>query len=1080
MSCKELIPEVILDGVSVKQQYVGQSEAVKEFALGSQPDELFTVDISHTNLVQADTNLNGSISVFDLLNATTGPEGIYNVKFLVTTSPERAELIRDVINTIKQVSFFLYGDSDNETSTQTADSNEVKEFIKNPPAKASTKAKEAVETLDKCVTKVADAQQAASDFGVPLPGFAFTPLNVNLSSVVTAAASLATPAPVAEATSEVVVQSVQTLRDRIVDALTDNNVNSESFKPGDAIASYHVPLKVDSTQIKLREVDGVPSPVFVNQQEFQISFSDNQLKNLYLFVVPNLEYRENQKIVFTVRDYVEVPLVINFQPQVFGTTVYGDKKVDVEFLAQKPLPDPNKLVISTVEKFITGLLSKKAFDNWQAFAGDKAVVTEPMVSVGYNKKVNGVFFLNKEALVEKLTTYPGITERPESYQNALQSITITKVYKKDGKTKELVAPELYEGLEFQNKKVCGYVFQDEYDKQDFEYHIKIKAKNPWEQLLQYVMPRLTLGKGIVDALVKNVDTTSPMGKLVILNPVSGFFTDDFLNSDYYQDVNTSYKTLLEQLEALYNYILPGEGIDLKARELVNTQQLYDLQEYYNYVIKVMQDIGDNQGLSIKALSSFSSKKKGTKKAEPYKEIIQKFSKPYKTHLSDVYYDFLYTTPPTSTQLSGFEITPQALTNRVDTEGVLLNSFGGDANNNVYKSAENISLTPVSIMIDNTSINIIEDLDNLEEVTTNALLAAELEVKNPRATFTGDTDTIFKLMEQEGAMVVPPLQKTLTAVTTPDEFVPTDMKDARPVITKGKKQSKLSSAFAAIIKALAEKAKQELQATTAKALYLEAADTPLAEIALSSIAKITAEGIPDEKHSYILGRTNTENLTINGEPSLLKILQIMQFVKAFYKANPSIYITRFMNAYQLEYVSGYDMKKNEPIYEPLNLDTIGKINEDESLLVRMVMKAGIPIDKDYTIRHSHFLVTTDAVPIETNIVLDFLPTIANLTSGEGLNQAATSIAAVSPAIAAAQQSVFESPIGGQGLAAITGLAAASQAGVTPPPQQTTPPPSPPTTPQPPNTSVSAGGGTGFGSGGGFNTGGGGFGGGFGGY
>ena len=168
-----------------------------------------------------------------------------------------------------------------------------------------------------------------------------------------------------------------------------------------------------------------------------------------------MEYRENQKIAFTVRDYVEVPLVLNFQPQVFGTTVYGDKKVDVEFLAQKPVPDPNKFVISTVEKFITLLLSKKAFDNWQAYAGNKAVITGLETSVGYNNKVNGVFFLNKQALVERLTTYPGITERPETYQNVLQGITIKKVYT-NGKVEELPTPEAYEGLEFQNKKVCAY------------------------------------------------------------------------------------------------------------------------------------------------------------------------------------------------------------------------------------------------------------------------------------------------------------------------------------------------------------------------------------------------------------------------------------------------------------------------------------------------------------------------------------------------------------------------------------------------------------------------------------------------
>ena len=1018
MSCKELIPEVVLNGIGIKQQFVGQSDAVKQLALSEAADELFTIDISHTNLVQADTNLNDSITVFDLLDATTGPDGLYNAKFLITDSPARAELIRDVISTIKQVSFFLYGNPDNETNSQTADANEVKEFISNPPANAPTKAKEALVNLDKCVSEVtkATAAQAAANITA---GSLLIPDLSNLAQ-----ADLSLPEN-ADKITAIVEPQITTLRDRIVEALTDNKANK--FKSGDAIASFNTTLKVDSTQIKTRLVDGEVTPVFVNNQEFQIAYSSAQLKDLFLFVVPNVEFRENEKIIFTVRDYVDVPLVKNFQPQVFGSTVFGDKKVDVDFLDQSPVFDPNKLVISTVEKVITGLLSKKAFDNWQALSKPKAILTAPTVSIGYNEKVNGVFFLNKEALAESLTSYPGILERPETYQNVLEGIIVKKVYKKSGKEVELSAPELYEGLEFSNKKACAYLFQDSYDIQDFEYVIEVRAKNPWEQLLQYVMPRLNLASSVLDTLISNVETVSPAGKLVILNPVSGYFTDDFLNSEFYQEINTSYKFyLLETLEKLYNYILPSEGIKLTSRDLVSTKQLFELKENYNLIIKTMQDIGETQGINFTTLASSSSKKKANKKQEPYRTITQKYDKPYKTPTSRVFYDFLYAEPPPETStLSGFEITPAALVSRIETEGTLLNFFGGENNINTYKDDEitqdaaDLSVTPVAIMIDDTSINLVEDLDTLEETATNALMQAELEVKNPARTFTGEENALFGLMSLDGAEIVPPLSKKLVAKTTPDEFVPTDVKNARPVITKGQRNKKLTNAFEAIFKALIATAKSELEEKAAKALYLEAANTPVPEIALQAIKKMTSnEGnpVPDEKHSYILGRTNTDNLLINGEPSFIKLLQIIKFITPFYKANPTTFVTRFMNAYQLEYVSEFNSSTNKPTYSPLTLDVINKVDPNEAVLVRMTIKAGIPVDPDYTIRHTNFIVTTDAVTISTSTPFDFLPTVADLSPGVGLQKAASalvetaSVAAVAKAQETSSTTVGDALIG----------------------------------------------------------------------
>ena len=1008
MSCKDILPQVKIDGIAIKQTkyHSDMNEASPERSFSSVADETYFIGISHTNLIQIDSFLD-AFSFGDLLNATVDTPSLYNVKFLFTDDPQTYQVIEDAIKLIDEVSFFLHGDGQTATSE---DIITLKKKVDNakpgdkPPAPPAVTA--AIETLNKCTFKLVKGQTAKKEpLSIATAGncnellAAFSKLSLaeinnqnlwtgvswsdflggkwekfgcekepfNKAYNIAVASAQQAPTPSPEKPSNP-TPKVKTLIDNIIDALTDNQANP--FTPTqDKIFSFSKPLEVDQKKITIQGESLLPT--VTNSQVTGETFYDTQLKNFYIVVIPNVEYRENNKLIFTVRQYVSIPLVIDYEPQQYGATV--DKTVSLEFLEQNPELNLEKLAAGA--SAVKARYGENGYKTFIQNANPKALFTTPEISLGYNRTVNGTFFLNMKNLGERLTVFTATLENPELYKGVVQKVSMKKVYD-DGTEVELPVFNLI-GLALKDTMMRGYRFTDEYDIKNFKYVISVDAKNPLEKLVQYVMPQLVAGKKVVDAMLDQLLVAKQMQSTVVLNPVSGYFTDDFLASSYYLVYNSLFVQTYQLLYNLYNFLLPkqtiisadaqGNAVETQVdpflkndKNLVNTQQVMELQTAYDQNIKTMQVLATTEGISIQGQSSQSNKKKGNKNPQPYKTISQTFDKGYMSSDGPVFFDFLYAGPPST---NGFMINKPDLLNRVDFEAQLLNAFGVSESDNTYAGDEPISITPLSIMVDNISVNLTdyEDLEDLENTTTNILLAAEVEVQKPSSTFKGQSNTFVELLELENTTVVTTKQKTLKVKTVGKNFYPLALIQAMPIV-QAEKFKKKKAAAAALFKDLMIKAQAELGKETAKSLFLNEADYSTAVLATAALEKLGwYDGNKiDPKHSFL-------NRDIPGFPQKIKGLDDLteidkeatkkakEVLAPFYKQAPATFMTRFMNSYQLEYISDVDVETSKPVYSPLTKNVIAGIADATFLLARLRLKAGYPIAKEYTEMYTTFIV-----------------------------------------------------------------------------------------------------------------------------
>jgi hypothetical protein len=912
MSCNDILPEISIDGISVRQ-IVGSTIIDPSSVAGTfspDADEEFELTISHTNLIEVENFLD-SFSLRDVLDATSGQPDLYNVKVLVTNDPERYELIKELVAVAEQVGFYLYN------GTQTPTVQEVKKFIDTPPADAPEPAKQAVEQLNKCIFKMAEVPQPAV-VEEPEPGVTET---------------TAVAAPVAQQTANPIkVKEITTLADRILAALNDNNYVQLSPQE-DQIFTFASPLQVSSDQI---EISGEPpAPKIINSQKLQVVFGDTQLKNLYAVLVPNIEFRENEKLIFTVRQYVSLPLVENFQPQNIG----ANKTVDVSLAEQKPQFALDKFALSVRNDLIRKAFGDNGYYSFIQNTGNEKIVSEPVTSIGYGQQVNGVFFLSQKNLAKNLTSYQALLDNPELYKDVLQGVKMSKVFD-DGTIEDLTDPTTLTGLSFDGGMTLGYNFTDVYDPREYEYRVTVTAKNPLQPLFDYALPRIELLKYFLDGVVSSLDLNKK--SVVVFNPVTGYFTDDYINSELYTIDSDAYNILRKQLFNLYNFLLPNEQINVGDRKLVSFDQFQELQEQYNEAQATLLKIAETEGINIPNQSATSSNKSKKKDFEPYKTFNFIFGKGYTYREARVFYDFINQTEPTE---SGFFVNPQTLSSRVDLEGQTLDSYGVTEESNAYADDEVLSFAPVSVKIDDTMINLVTDAEDFEKLYTDTLLAAELEVKAPYNFYTTQSDLVGKLLETDGVTIEVPGQKTLTALPPQDNFIPTDLDNSRQPLA-GKKITKKVSVIEQTLKAILQAAVEQLGQQATKSLYLDQATYPNAFVQTAVFLKLISK--IDQKHGKVA--------QLLGEPE--------------YKLRPASFITRLMNSYQLEYVSGLN-SKFEPVYTPLTKQFFTQLPAESNVVARVVLKAGIPILPEYNITNEHFIISNSVNPLPVPSPFTFL-------------------------------------------------------------------------------------------------------------
>ena len=1027
MSCKEILPQISIDGISVRQiEFDGTSDAtLVAGAFSPQDDERFELTISHTNLIEVDNFLD-SFSLRDVLDATVGAPNLYNVKVLVTNDPDRYELIQEMVKVAQEVGFYLYN------GTQTPTAQEVVDFIDKTPADAPKAAKDAAEAVNKCIFKQAGANnstetnedgvsetevqaklvEAAVSTGVQTVDLtklaAIGPLGKTeeekeeereqvkaavstgvqtadltklasmkpLSTPPTTVRSKPQPetrepvlkkrgkkrpfarptgrptdgpaqpanppttvlqkilAPLKNNAFKAEAVKLVSLADRILKALNDNE--SDDLSPTtDGIFSFTVPLQVSGDQI---EISGdPPQPKIINSQKTQVVFSDTQLKNLYAVIIPNIEFRENNELIFTVRQYASIPLVEDFEPQEFGE----EQVVDVSLLEQKPQFALDNFALAARLDSVKKAFGEKGYYSYLQNTGNQKVVSDPLVSLDYNNVVNGTFFLSKKNLSKNLTAYQVFLDNPDLYNDVLFTVKMSKVFS-DGVVETMEDPTTLTGFTFNRGIAIGYKFTDFYDPREYEYKVTVTAKNPLESLFKYALPKLQKNITALSEIISSLDIDRT--SVIVFNPVSGYFTDDFINSNLYKVDNQNYQTLRKQLFDLYNFLLPQFEINVMDRKLVSFDQFQELQEQYDEAYGTLSKIAKSEGIDVSEQGSRSSAKGQKKDFKPYKTFDFTFDKGYIHKDSRVFYDFVNQSKPFGT---AFFVNPNTLTARVNLEGITLDSYGVTDESNAYADDERLSLAPVSITIDDTTINLVTQDENFEQLYTDALLAAELEVKTPQNFYTTQSDLVGNLLNADGVTIGSPASAELVEIPSQDNFIPGSIDSSR-TFKRGKKLTKGLQNLVKFAKDSLEVAVQQLGQQATKSLYLDQAtygyNLVLAAILGKRLGKI------DDKHG--------------------KVAQLLGDVE--YKLRPASYITRLMNAYQLEYVSTFtdDM---EPVYTPLTKQFFVNLPPSTNVMARVVLKAGIPIESDFDIFNEHFIISNSVAAQAVAVPFSFLDT-----------------------------------------------------------------------------------------------------------
>ena len=981
MSCKDILPQIRIEAISVKEQPFDASIGGNEkSSFSNSADEKYQLAISHTNIIQIDNFLD-TFSFGDLIDAEVLSPSLYNIKFLLTDDPDVYQLINDSIDFIKAVEYLGEGltseeilNEKNKLDTATTDNTPATSTPDTNDAPAAATAAAAADKLNKCSMKVTNKKE--DDKANTSPKKPPTTDTSKKSNKTTANNKLASTKQ----------KQAKTFAERIIKALTDNNYNQFSPRT-DKLFSFVKGISVDQKKITLQGYPPVSS--FINSDFAVRNFYDSQLKNLYLVAVPNVEYRENNKIIFAIRQFMKIPLVLDFAPQKFGGLIGEDtspaavqtknqKEVNLEFLNQSPVFTEDKL-LSFWTDTIKKIYGDRAYKTFTDNQGVKPILTEPLVSLNYNNSVNGVFFLDSKHLAENLTVFGQTLEQPQLYKDLVQNIIVKKVYE-DGTEDELTTvPATNINLEFQslNNNALAYRFVDTFYTGEFKYKVVIKAKNPLEGLLQYVMPKIVSAKQAATKLEVALTASKKIKNSVVFNPVSGYFTDDFLASSAYKDLNSDFVNIYQSLYNLYNFLLYGEPFKKNSKKLTSIGQFQELQNNIDIVIDALQKMASTEGIHIAGQSTTSSKKNANKQHEPYKTIEQSFDKPYYVYEARLEYDFLFSKPPPA---EGFIVSKQSLINRVNVETDLIKMF--DETTVEYGDNEAISISPLSVIVDKIQQSLIPagavTPEELETEISQILMSAQAEIVDPLSTFTENTDSLTKILEAENTTVTAVADKKLTVASFDENFISQDLKDATPTVA-GNLLVTMSTSLAINYAEKLKKAQGELGEQFTKSLYLDAARQGLVYLSTTALAKFgfgTAPSI-DKKHSFITTEPSGE-VSVGPSGDDLKtgtktIQQINKIIENFYKQYPSIFMTRFMNAYQLEYVASITPATLEYNYKPLTKSVIDNLPEDESLIVTMRQKAGIPIPNEGKILNSTFLLSN---PSHQSIAVsyEFLPNL----------------------------------------------------------------------------------------------------------
>jgi len=1075
MSCNEILPKIAIQATTIeaapsKNFFVNgkpaKNAAFLDLDLKEKPDSDFSTlgvsaDFYRLNLgYETQINVEEFLGRFNLSEVITATKGVgydFTVRILITNKPEVNNLIVDIIKVIKELSRYLYN------NTQTVSGKEVIDALE---LAAQTEYFVGDTVVDAAIDKVRSYKLSDIVSDDDEPEDEETQANKILLKFLereTMAVEAAEKLLLGELTTSIILALTNNRFEGLRDRLTsedDTGALIDAFTP--FVSSYPATtLNVDVSKVKLYGFP--PKSKVVTNNMANLYFTTSQLENLYITMVPAFEYRQDGQLLFSFRELFNIPLLEEFKRQTYYTklvseteTVLNEQNSQTEstledttldFLGVPPtatgievydawlnsaqqvfldIPQNDDLGYTIEDKIgelflnkIRNQYGKKGFDSFVLNLKPEQVLVGPWSSVGYNKEINGMFFIDRKKILKAACSYPAFVEMPELYKTGILSLKMEKVIMskdKEIKRESLEDPYVLKmrpsdaaGLPaemvFRNdESILGYYFSDFYDSRDFKYEIFVTVKNPLASMLEYVIPFFAPALSTLSVIINTFENKNDF---IEINPLNGFFTDEYQASDYYKQDQATYNYYRAMLRYTIDILLPGSNLIKKTlqgqtdvsnfiskgggpfdtppvtpsmqqaldsfenRPLVNYKQFKSLLDKFNDIYNILETVAETEGISITdGQSGYGSIKALKKGGTPIKTFTYKMDKGYIHEESNVFFDYILgTNVPTNN--SGFFVNPETLKARINQEGIILSSYEKTQENTTYDSEDPVSLSPIGLDIDNARLNLAVSAENAEDVFVRALLSAAQEEKTPTKVYNKESDIIAELLQLENTTIEGLDNKVLKPLLKDDDFVPTSLGDSRTA----KSAKKLNDFLKALKQASDELKEAATQEMAQEKLESLAKKLFLGDIIPSITNTKTNFGAWGVVSTFLLAKLKPikrlEDIAIKLDlpPVDLPLIDSKhgnlglalgeeEFVK-----NPASFVTRFLNSLQLEFLLTFDENMN-PVWRELNLDGVeeflgGSIFWDNRL-VRLSYNAGYAPDVG-KIYNEYFMLSRKAEP-----------------------------------------------------------------------------------------------------------------------
>lgn len=784
--------------------------------------------------------------------------------------------------------------------------------------------------------------------------------------------------PPMDATSYVSVKTPKTkpppqsLYERILAAMLDNNM-MDLDGPKDHVRTQVASLNVTPQSLVFNPQDG--SYFFKNVDKTSITFGDTALRNLYLMLVPNVEYRVDKELIFTVRSFQFAKLIEDYKAYPEATSLFTSDQLVIG-LGYGGDPAAQGLIfgdaLSEIEKKL------KEPELLKSVIKPKSLISPIWTSFTRHDKLRGFFWLDTHEILKDVIVYDWLLDSDliKKY-NILQSVDLYKNYKTGERVKIASLQRIGNLLPQATGTKAGswpaYTFIDDVEKKDFDYEIEGYCLSPLYKIFQ----SLLYGKNGIGAIKKRCDQLyydvhfikmyqySPNSAkssrwIPKINPFTQYWSDEYSTNAVF----ITHKKEFEKVVKLYSSIVEnlmgdeyeadlgfgGKGTIIQNIKnaggyVAGPESITILRDALQDLALAIADAAKTQGFQYAA--SPTSTKQGNKKPKGLVKFIKKIPKSYTAPKTNIFYDFMLQQDvgdEENSETNGWAIDPNFLLN--DRYPIAVGSFNAlyNTGNDVEQSKTAPYITAQSIVVENKRLNVVgETLTETESVLEDALLRAFTEKETPELSATNVQNPALKLLETHAT----------TIVTSDQAFNFKETPSVAPLSTYAADPPRLSLFNQAATK-IKEKNRQEkiLKEEIATGKFAVAVLVEDADRARVKVNKFL--DAMDKNKS-----TEIDLWNLRHDPNLAPQLKSALETPQMFKTYPLSYMTHLLNLYTIEVLNTF-MAANplEPEWVPLTETSVEDMKGDGTAFLCRISGtesiAALEINDSFAILNKYFV------------------------------------------------------------------------------------------------------------------------------